>query len=74
MELCVLKKHKQQKGILCQGRAEWKRSDPEWSEITLEWKEVNNKVREQPWPQLVHCALICCHMCGCIFQKDGICC
>ena len=29
---------------------------------------------EQPWPQLVHCALICCRMCGCIFQKDGICC
>jgi len=27
---------------------------------------------EQPWPQLVHCASICCHVCGCIFQEDWI--
>ena len=23
-------------------------------------------------PQLVCCASICCHVCGCIFQEDGI--
>jgi len=43
------------------------RSDPEWSGITPEWKRVDNKVGEQSWPQLVHCALICCRVCGCIF-------
>ena len=54
----------------CQGRAERERSDPEWSGITPEWKGVDNKVGEQPWPQLVHYALICCRVCGCIFQED----
>jgi len=48
------------------------RSDPEWSRITPEWKGVDNKNGEQPWPQLVHCASICYHVCGCIFQKDRI--
>ena len=42
------------------------------SGITLEWKGVDNKVGEQPWSQLVCCALICCRTCGCIFQEDGI--
>jgi len=56
----------------CQGHVEWKRSGPEWSRITPEWKEVDNKVGEQPWPQLVYCTLICCHVYGCIFQEAGI--
>jgi len=51
---------------------EWEQSDPEWSGITPEWKGVDNKVGEQPWPQLVCYASICCHVCGCIFQEDGI--
>ena len=32
--------------------------------------EVDNKSGEQSWPQLMCCASICCHMCGCIFQED----
>ena len=51
----------------CQGCMEQKQDD-------LEWKGVDNKVEEQPWPQLVHCASICCRMCGCVFQEDRICC
>ena len=38
-----------------------------WSE-----RDLTTKVGEQPWPQLVHCTLICCHVYGCIFQEDGI--
>ena len=56
----------------CQGHTEWEQSDPEWSEITPEWKEVDNKVGEQPWPQLVCYASICCRACGCVFQEDWI--
>ena len=56
----------------CQGRAEWEWSGPEWSGITPEWKGVDNKVGEQPWPQLVHCASICCRVCGCVFQETRI--
>jgi len=44
------------------------------SGITPEWKGVDNKVGEQPWPQLVHCVSICCRVCGCVFQEDRICC
>jgi len=33
-------------------------------DLTTKW--------EQSWPQLVHCALICCHICGCVFQEDKI--
>ena len=29
----------------CQGHAERKRSDPEWSGVTLEWKGFDNKSR-----------------------------
>jgi len=29
-------------------------------------------VEEQPWLQLVRCASICCRICDCIFQEDGI--
>jgi len=50
---------------LCQECVEWEQSDPEW-------KGVDNKVEEQPWSQLVHCASICCYMCGCVFQEDRI--
>ena len=42
------------------------------SGITPEWKGIDNKVGEQPWPQLVRCASICCRVCSCIFQEDGI--
>jgi len=28
-----------------------------WSE-----RELTTKVGEQPWPQLVHCASICCYV------------
>jgi len=54
----------------CQEHVEQEWSDPEWSRLTLEWKRVDNKNGEQSWPQLVCCALICCCMCGCIFQED----
>ena len=33
-------------------------------DLTTKW--------EQPWSQLMHCASIYCHVCGCIFQEDGI--
>jgi len=46
------------------------RSGPELSGVTPEWKGFDNKVGEQPWPQLVRCASICCRMCGCVFQED----
>ena len=35
-------------------------------------RELTTKVREQPWPQLICCASIYCHMYGCIFQEDEI--
>ena len=53
--------------VCCQGHVEQGQSDPEWS-----GRDLTTKVREQPWPQLMHCALICCHMCGCGFQEDRI--
>jgi len=56
----------------CQGRAEREWSDPEWSRVTPEWKGVDNKMGEQPWPQLVRCASIYCRVCGCVFQEDWI--
>jgi len=43
-------------------------------ELLQSRRKLTTKVGEQPWPQLVHCALICCRVCGCIFQEDGICC
>jgi len=42
------------------------------SGVTLEWKGVDNKSGEQPWPQLMCCASIFCHVCGCVFQEDWI--
>jgi len=52
----------------------WSRSRVTQSgaELLQSGRELTTKVREQPWPQLVCCALICCHMCGCVFQEDGI--
>ena len=35
-------------------------------------RDLTTKMGEQPWPQLVYCALICCHVCDCVFQEDGI--
>ena len=45
-----------------------------WSgaELLQNGRDLTTKVGEQPWPQLVRCALICCRMCGCVFQEDGI--
>jgi len=40
------------------------------SGVTQSGRELTTKVGEQPWPQLVYCALIFCCMCGCIFQGD----
>ena len=41
--------------------------------VGLLWnKGIWQQNREQPWPQLVCCASICCCVCGCIFQKDWI--
>ena len=42
------------------------------AELLRSERELTTKVGEQPWPQLVCCASICCHVCGCIFQEDGI--
>ena len=45
-----------------------------WSGAELLWngRDLTTKVGEQPWPQLMRCALIYCCVCGCIFQEDGI--
>ena len=42
------------------------------AELLQNGRELTTKVREQPWPQLVCCASICCRVCGCIFQEAGI--
>jgi len=42
------------------------------AELLQSGRELTTKVEEQPWPQLVCCALIYCCTCGCIFQEDGI--
>jgi len=43
----------------------------EWN-LLWSGRELTTKVEEQPWPQLMRCASICCHICGCIFQEDRI--
>jgi len=50
------------------------RSEVTWSGVKLlrDGRGLTTKVKEQPWPQLMHYASICCHMCDCIFQEDGI--
>jgi len=42
--------------------------------VELLWsgRKLTTKVGEQPWPQLVHCASICCCVCDCIFQENRI--
>ena len=40
------------------------------AELSRNGRDLTTKVGEQPWPQLVCCALIDCHACGCIFQED----
>ena len=42
------------------------------AELPQNGRDLTTKVGEQPWPQLVRCALIDCHTCGCIFQEDWI--
>jgi len=42
------------------------------AELLQSGRELTTKVGEQPWPQLVHYALICCCICGCTFQEAGI--
>jgi len=39
------------------------------AELLWSGRELTTKVGEQPWPQLVCCASICCRMCGCVFQE-----
>jgi len=52
----------------------WNRSGVAQSglELLQSGRELTTKVGEQPWPQLVRCASICCHWCGCVFQEDRI--
>jgi len=52
----------------------WSGSGVTWSGVELLWigRELTTKVGEQPWPQLVHCTLICCRVYGYIFQEDRI--
>ena len=41
--------------------------------LQLVWRERNDDTEvEQPWPQLMHYALISYHMCGCLFQSSGM--
>jgi len=42
------------------------------AELLQSGRELTTKIGEQPWPQLVRCASICCRVCGCVFQEDGI--
>jgi len=42
------------------------------AELLQSRRELTTKVGEQPWPQLMRCASICCHVCDCIFQEDRI--
>jgi len=50
----------------------WSGSRVTWNRAKLlrSGRELTTKVGEQPWPQLVRCASICCHVCGCVFQED----
>ena len=41
-------------------------------ELLQSGRELTTKVGEQPWSQLVCCVSICCRICGCVFQEDGI--
>ena len=52
----------------------WSRSGVTQSGAELLWsgKKLTTKVGEQPWPQLMRYALICCRMYGCVFQEDRI--
>jgi len=45
-----------------------------WSgaELLQSGRELTTKVGEQPWPQLMHYASICCRVYGCVFQEDRI--
>jgi len=41
-------------------------------ELLQSRKELTTKVEEQPWPQLMRCASICCRMCSCVFEENRI--
>jgi len=42
------------------------------AELLWSRRVLTTKNGEQPWPQLMHCASICCCVCDCIFQENGI--
>ena len=42
------------------------------AELLWSRRELTTKVEEQPWPQLMHCASICCCVYSCVFQEDRI--
>ena len=52
---------------------EQRQNNPKWNRITLRKKEIDNKIGEQPWPQLMHCASIYCHMWLCILEGRNCC-
>jgi len=55
------------KDVQSGSRVTWNRA-----ELLQSGRELTTKMGEQPWPQLVRCASICCRVCGYVFQEDGI--
>ena len=53
----------------CGAGAEWPGMERSYSGMKGIWQQ---KMGEQPWPQLVHCASIDCRVYGCVFQEDWI--
>ena len=53
----------------CRAGAEWPGMERSYSRMKGIWQQ---KMGEQPWPQLVRCASIDCRAYGCIFQEDWI--
>jgi len=40
--------------------------------LQLVWRKCNNNTGiEQPWPQLMYCTLVSCHVYGHLFQSSG---
>ena len=50
-------------------RAKWDRMAQSGVELLWNRWDLTTK-QEQPWPQLMRCVSICCHVYGCVFQKD----
>ena len=42
------------------------------AELLRNERDLTTKEGEQPWPQLICCASICCCVYGCIFQENRI--